>query len=79
MVKSLINCDGNVYSVTVKSDEELTISGNVYNGDGSVEVISTVIPANEEYTFTMKYRALIPYFDAKKYELMYPSITISAD
>lgn len=77
--KSLANADGSIYSVTVKSDKVITITGSVKNGDGSVQNIDLTIPANEEYTFSMKYRALIPDGGATAFSLVYPSIEITTD
>ena len=75
MLLSLLNADGKVYSITIKPSSAGVISGIVYNGDGSYEELSIPVYVNEEYTFTMKYRAIYPDFENKIFEYNIPRIS----
>ena len=71
-------CDGEVYSIKVKpSTVNYVIEYNDVNGDGSSTRVEKVLEVGEEYTFTFKYRAIVPNEDFTVFSNNYEEVNIS--
>lgn len=75
---TLVNTDGEVYSVTVvPKTEGISVHAEFYNGDGSPVTIEDDLAPNVPYTLSIKNRTLYPNEDFSKFNLFILNAEIS--